>query len=438
MLLIALLLASLSDCANDASIVVKDRKRIEKHVSKPWKMKVVSEDEDVRFVEWDLPLQLYSDDLDSDDLVLDLDSKMRLESSDFDDDIVQADDSDIKEVMTSFRRFCQTVIGNLSIEIFPLAKFKIQGRIESGKFGTVHKAELDKHPVALKLFNDTQWIWSARAIERVRREVLIHAHVTKAQKSQNRCLFPAFIGVIVADDARSVLGVAMQLLKYPDLKTIFNTRKKHHLASQNHTRQLVEAMAFLHSCNVVFWDLKPENIILDLIDDRLKVVDFGAARVGSNFDGMGTLHYTSPECFMSDLRSHGPEVDAWSLGIVLYEMHCQGRHPFASAEAKHVKFLEQISHKFLEIQKGFVSKVEVIGDPLLERLDGLDIKAVQNQLGYAYYGYQLRNARLSFAGCTQDANLRQLIRGFLQVNPKERLLPANALMTNRYIADSAK
>jgi len=87
-------------------------------------------------------------------------------------------------------------------------------------------------------------------------------------------------------------------------------------------KQVLEALAYLHSLGVAHRDLKPENLLFDPYS-RLKISDFGLSRfVASN--GLvntpcGSPCYASPEC-VSGLPYDGRKSDMWSLGVILYAM----------------------------------------------------------------------------------------------------------------------
>jgi len=81
-------------------------------------------------------------------------------------------------------------------------------------------------------------------------------------------------------------------------------------------------MAFdnLHQNNIIYRDLKPENLMLDS-DGFLKVTDFGFAKKipnGRTYTLCGTPDYLAPEIVAG--KGHGKGVDWWTLGVLIYEM----------------------------------------------------------------------------------------------------------------------
>ncbi|XP_047526137.1 serine/threonine-protein kinase par-1-like [Pieris napi] len=98
--------------------------------------------------------------------------------------------------------------------------------------------------------------------------------------------------------------------------------------------QLVSAVRHMHSRGVVHRDLKMENIMLDSTKQFIKIVDFGLSNVWSAGGALrtpcGSLEYAAPELFV-DGRKYGPEVDLWSIGVIVYGM-VTGGLPFACLE----------------------------------------------------------------------------------------------------------
>ena len=101
-------------------------------------------------------------------------------------------------------------------------------------------------------------------------------------------------------------------------------------------RQMLLAVAYLHSRRVVHRDVKTENFLfLEKSRENLKLCDFGTARVLGDeretvAERIGTLSYAAPEVY-TDIGSGMPS-DLWSLGAVIYVMLCASS-PFRAAGA---------------------------------------------------------------------------------------------------------
>lgn len=77
--------------------------------------------------------------------------------------------------------------------------------------------------------------------------------------------------------------------------------------------EIVMALEYLHGLNIVYRDLKPENLLLDK-DGHLKITDFGFAKKlkDRTWTLCGTPEYLAPEIIQS--KGHNKAVDWWALG----------------------------------------------------------------------------------------------------------------------------
>ena len=109
-------------------------------------------------------------------------------------------------------------------------------------------------------------------------------------------------------------------------------------------KQIALALQAAHRKGVVHRDIKPANIMINE-DDKVKVTDFGIARVSSDAtiaytsSILGTVHYISPEQVKGQAIDN--RSDLYSLGVVLYEM-ATGDVPFdadtpVSIAIKHIQ-----------------------------------------------------------------------------------------------------
>ncbi|XP_072217926.1 cGMP-dependent protein kinase 2 [Leuresthes tenuis] len=102
------------------------------------------------------------------------------------------------------------------------------------------------------------------------------------------------------------------------------------------TACVVEAYAYLHKKSIMYRDLKPENLMLD-IKGYIKLVDFGFAkelvRGEKTYSFVGTPEYMAPEIIKN--QGHDFAVDFWSLGVLIFEL-LVGSPPFSSSEPQKI------------------------------------------------------------------------------------------------------
>lgn len=124
------------------------------------------------------------------------------------------------------------------------------------------------------------------------------------------------------------------------------------------------AVAYLHDHGIVHRDLKPANIFVD--DGIVKIGDYGlskfisCSRRSGQTESVGTVHYMAPE--IANGR-YGREIDAYALGIILYEM-ITGRVPFEGESVgevlmKHLTAepkLELLDEPFRTVVRGAMAK----------------------------------------------------------------------------------
>ena len=99
-----------------------------------------------------------------------------------------------------------------------------------------------------------------------------------------------------------------------DLFTILRARRYFdEETTRFYAASVVEAFDYLHKQNVIYRDLKPENLVLDS-NGYLKVADFGFAKIARDktFTLCGIPDYLAPEIVTG--QGHGKGVDWWTLG----------------------------------------------------------------------------------------------------------------------------
>jgi serine/threonine protein kinase/tetratricopeptide (TPR) repeat protein len=120
--------------------------------------------------------------------------------------------------------------------------------------------------------------------------------------------------------------------------------------------QVAEAMDYAHRKGIIHRDIKPANIIVTTADEKVKITDFGIAKIASSNltttgQFLGTPNYMSPE------QVSGSPVDGrsdiFSLGVVLYELLTR-RKPFSGEN------LTAISYKI--VHEDFIPPAELLSD----------------------------------------------------------------------------
>jgi len=198
--------------------------------------------------------------------------------------------------------------------------FSIEKYISKGQFGKVFtcKQTFSDQTYAVKIY------YGKAKKTSVQNEVSIltqlnHKNIVKV------------IGVDINSDNPTVV---MEFLSGGELFTFIQQTRGNVLESVCVTiiKQIVSAVAFIHSKNILHLDLKPENVLfVDNDSWDLKLIDFGhSKKVFPNevvTDVGGTVDYLAPEVIQSGGKV-GKWSDMWSLGVIAY-MLLVGEYPFS-------------------------------------------------------------------------------------------------------------
>jgi tetratricopeptide (TPR) repeat protein len=216
-----------------------------------------------------------------------------------------------------------------------VGKYLIVAKIGSGAMGDVYRAH-DRtlnRDVAVKTMAEL-YASDDQLVQRFQREAQSAAALNH----------PNVVTVFDFGSEQGKFYLAMELLDGADLKELIAARSLNDLWDKlDVMEQIAEGLAYAHKQGVIHRDLKPANIRI-LPNGRVKIMDFGLARIGTSEMTrtgmvMGTPNYMSPEQVRgtkADARS-----DIFSLGSVFYEL-LSGKKAF-NADSMHT-----ILYKVLE------------------------------------------------------------------------------------------
>ena len=124
---------------------------------------------------------------------------------------------------------------------------------------------------------------------------------------------------------------------------------------------IILAFQSMHQNNILYRDLKPENLLLD-INGYLKVTDFGFAKktIDRTYTFCGTPDYLAPEIIAND--GHHIGADWWTLGVFIYEM-LTGETPFYDEDGP-----SEMYEKILDLDYTYPPNFDPIAKDLIDKL----------------------------------------------------------------------
>ncbi|XP_063807894.1 serine/threonine-protein kinase DCLK1 isoform X3 [Pseudophryne corroboree] len=160
-----------------------------------------------------------------------------------------------------------------------------------------------------------------------------------------RVKHPNIVLLIEEMDMPNELYLVMELVKGGDLfDAITSTNKYTERDANGMLYNLMSAIKYLHSLNIVHRDIKPENLLVYEHQDgskSLKLGDFGLATMvdGPLYTVCGTPTYVAPEIIAE--TGYGLKVDIWAAGVITYILLC-GFPPFRGSGDDQEVLFDQI------------------------------------------------------------------------------------------------
>lgn len=210
-----------------------------------------------------------------------------------------------------------------------IGKYRLLKTIGKGNFA---KVKLAKHiptgkEVAIKIIDKTQL--NPGSLQKLFREVRIMKTVDH----------PNIVKLFQVIETEKTLYLVME---YASGGEVFDYLVLHGRMKEKEARakfrQIVSAVQYCHQKKIIHRDLKAENLLLDS-EMNIKIADFGFSNEfipGNKLDTFcGSPPYAAPELFQGK-KYDGPEVDVWSLGVILYTL-VSGSLPFDGSTLRELR-----------------------------------------------------------------------------------------------------
>lgn len=195
-------------------------------------------------------------------------------------------------------------------------RYQINKLVGFGRFSKVYHCTdtVSKETVAVKIYRASSEFYSyfcnetniIEAFNGERHPNVITAldnFVLETEDVVHGCIVMEFVDTTLKDVLNELDGI-----KWADVKQI--------------VCQIAEGLHFLHSHGVIHGDIKPENLLVDLKNQVIKVCDVGSGvKIGEiETFRIGTVPYLAPELILG--LDYGPAIDIWSLGCLAFELVC--------------------------------------------------------------------------------------------------------------------
>uniref|UniRef100_UPI0037E968C7 serine/threonine-protein kinase MARK1 n=1 Tax=Semicossyphus pulcher TaxID=241346 RepID=UPI0037E968C7 len=224
---------------------------------------------------------------------------------------------------------CRNSVTSSADEQPHVGNYRLLKTIGKGNFAKVKLARhtLTGREVAVKIIDKTQL--NPTSLQKLFREVSV-------MKILNH---PNIVKLFEVIETEKTLYLVME---YASGGEVFDYLVAHGRMKEKEARakfrQIVSAVEYCHQKRIVHRDLKAENLLLDA-DMNIKIADFGFSNeftLGSKLDTFcGSPPYAAPELFQGK-KYDGPEVDVWSLGVILYTL-VSGSLPFDGQNLKELR-----------------------------------------------------------------------------------------------------
>jgi len=208
------------------------------------------------------------------------------------------------------------------------------------------------------------------AMKVLRKDKILNQNLTRYAKTERNVLsimnHPFIVGLNSAFQTENKLYLILEYCPGGDLGSLITKKRRFpEDVAKIYAAEITLALENLHNKDIIFRDLKPDNVVLDA-EGHAMLTDFGLSKEGVKAELQksfcGSVAYLAPE--MLRRSGHNKTVDWYLLGVLIYEM-LVGMPPYFSSNRE--ELFENIKKAQLKLPKNLSEEAKHLITHLLKR-----------------------------------------------------------------------